>query len=173
MAPTSQPASNPMVTMETSMGMVKIELFKDQTPLTVENFLKLAREGFYDGVIFHRVIPNFMAQTGDPNSKDADPYNDGTGGPGYTFNDELVKNLSNVRGTMSMANRGPNTNGSQFFINIVDNTFLDGRHAVFGKVIEGLDIVDKIVNVPTRKDDPRLKDRPVKDVKIIKVSIAN
>ncbi len=153
------------------MGTIKIELFKDKVPHTVDNFVKLANEKFYDGVLFHRVIPNFMAQTGDPNSKDDDPYNDGRGGPGYKFADEFVSGLTNVRGTIAMANSGPNTNGSQFFLNVVDNDHLNNLHTVFGKVIEGLDIVDKIVNVPTITNDPRLKSRPVKDIKITSITI--
>ncbi len=164
-------AQNPVITMQTSMGTVKIELFADKVPNTVENFVKLSKDKFYNGILFHRVIPGFMAQSGDPNTKDSDPYNDGMGGPGYKFADEFVSSLSNVRGTIAMANSGPNTNGSQFFINVVDNTYLNNKHTVFGKVIEGLDIVDKIVNVPTVKNDPRLQNRPVKDVKIVSVTV--
>lgn len=163
--------TNPHITMVTSMGTVKLELYADKAPKTVTNFVTLAKEGFYNGVLFHRVIPGFMAQSGDPLTKNNNPYDDGTGGPGYTFADEFAPGLSNVRGTIAMANRGPNTNGSQFFINVVDNSFLNGKHAVFGKVIEGLDIVDKIVNVPTRQDDARLQNRPVKDIKILSVSV--
>lgn len=164
-------AQNPVITMQTSMGTVKIELFADKVPNTVANFVKLSKEKFYDGILFHRVIPGFMAQSGDPNTKDNDPYNDGMGGPGYKFADEFVSGLSNVRGTLSMANSGPNTNGSQFFINVVDNTYLNNKHTVFGKVIEGLDIVDKIVNVPTVQNDPLLQNRPAKDVKIVSVTV--
>ncbi len=164
-------AQNPVITMQTSMGTVKIELFADKVPNTVANFVKLSKEKFYNGILFHRVIPGFMAQSGDPNTKDSDPYNDGMGGPGYKFADEFVSGLSNVRGTLSMANSGPNTNGSQFFINVVDNTYLNNKHTVFGKVIEGLDIVDKIVGVPTVQNDPRLQNRPVKDVKIVSVTV--
>lgn len=162
---------DPIVTMETSMGTIKIELYASKAPKTVANFVKLSDEHFYDGILFHRVIPGFMAQSGDPNTKDADPYNDGMGGPGYKFADEFAPDLSNVRGTIAMANSGPNTNGSQFFINVVDNTYLNNKHSVFGKVIEGMDIVDKIVGVPTVTSDPRLQNRPVKDIKIVKVSV--
>lgn len=170
--PTTMPTTKPViVTMKTSMGDIKLQLESEKAPNTVANFVKLAKQGFYDGVLFHRVIPQFMIQSGDPNSKDSDPYNDGMGGPGYKFADEFGEGLSNARGTIAMANSGPNTNGSQFFINVVDNTFLDHRHAVFGKVIAGLDVADKIVSVATNKTDPRLKDRPVKDVKILKVTI--
>lgn len=164
-------AQNPVITMTTSMGTIKIELFADKVPNTVANFVKLSKEKFYDGILFHRVIPGFMAQSGDPNTKDSDPYNDGMGGPGYKFADEFVAGLSNVRGTISMANSGPNTNGSQFFINVVDNTYLNNKHTVFGKVIEGMDIVDKIVNVPTVQNNPRLQNRPSKDVKIVSVAV--
>lgn len=164
-------AQNPVITMKTSMGSIKIELFADKVPNTVANFVKLSKEKFYDGILFHRVIPGFMAQSGDPNTKDSDPYNDGMGGPGYKFADEFVAGLSNVRGTISMANSGPNTNGSQFFINVVDNTYLNNKHTVFGKVIEGMDIVDKIVNVPTVQNNPRLQNRPAKDVAIVSVVV--
>src|SRR3990172_12164577 len=170
-SPSNPSSMNPIATLETSMGTVKIELFKDKVSKTVDNFVKLANDKFYDGVLFHRVIPNFMAQTGDPNSKDDDPYNDGRGGPGYKFADEFVSGLTNDRGTLSMANSGPNTNGSQFFINVVSNDHLNNRHTVFGKVIEGLDIVDKIVNVPTIRDNSRLQKRPVQDIKIISITI--
>lgn len=164
-------AQNPVITMKTSMGTIKIELFADKVPNTVANFVKLSKEKFYDGILFHRVIPGFMAQSGDPNTKDSDPYNDGMGGPGYKFADEFVAGLSNVRGTISMANSGPNTNGSQFFINVVDNTYLNNKHTVFGKVIEGMDIVDNIVDVPTVQNNPRLQNRPAKDVKIVSVVV--
>lgn len=170
-SPTAMTQENPVVIMNTSQGTIKIELLADKAPKTAANFLKLTKEGFYDGVLFHRVIPGFMAQTGDPNSKDKDPYNDGTGGPGYKFEDEFGPGLSNARGMVAMANSGPNTNGSQFFINVVDNTFLDNGYSIFGKVIEGLDVVDKIVKVPTNKTDPRLKDRPVTDVRVTSITV--
>lgn len=168
---TTPTSTNPVVTMVTSMGTIEFVLLADQAPVTAGNFQKLANEGFYDGVLFHRVIPNFMAQTGDPNSKDADPYNDGTGGPGYKFADEIVPSLSNVRGMVAMANSGPNTNGSQFFINVVDNKFLDGKYSIFGQVTKGMDIVDAITNVETNSTERALKDRPVKDIKITKVTV--
>lgn len=132
--------------LETNMGTIKIELY-DDTPITSGNFKSLVEKGFYDGLIFHRVIDNFMIQGGCPNG-------DGTGGPGYKIEDEFVKGRSNTRGTISMANSGPNSGGSQFFINLVDNTYLDydkqpltSKHAVFGEVIEGMNIVDKIAKV--------------------------
>ncbi len=161
-------AENQIVTLKTSMGDVVVELFTNQAPITAGNFLKLSREDFYDGVLFHRVIPDFMIQGGDPLSKDEDPANDGTGGPGYFIEDEFVPGLSNVRGTLSMANAGPGSAGSQFFINIADNTFLDydkeplsSKHAVFGRVTSGMDVVDAISLVGR---DPR--DRPNEPVAI-------
>ncbi len=175
MTPTASPAAipvtNPQVTMETSMGTIEFTLFMDKAPKTAENFATLAKSGFYDGVLFHRVIPNFMAQSGDPLTKDNDPYNDGTGGPGYTFDDEISAELKNERGMVAMANRGPNTNGSQFFINVVDNHFLDGKYSVFAQVTKGMEIVDAITKVATNTTDPRLKDRPLKAIKINKVTV--
>ncbi|MBI1961693.1 MAG: peptidylprolyl isomerase [Parcubacteria group bacterium] len=154
------PTANPVVTLKTSMGDIQLELFMDKTPVTAGNFLKLAGEDFYDNVAFHRVIPDFMIQGGDPLSKDEDPSNDGTGGPGYFIEDEFYQGSSNVRGAISMANAGPGTGGSQFFINISDNTFLDydkeplsSQHAVFGRVAGGMDIVDAISKVPRDSRD--------------------
>lgn len=145
---------NMEVTLNTNKGVIKLELYGEQTPKTVENFTKLAKEGFYDQTKFHRVIESFMIQGGDPQSKE-DELQDmwGTGGPGYMFEDEIVEGLSNVTGTISMANAGPNTNGSQFFINVADNVFLDGKHAVFGKVIEGMDVVMEISKVEKNERD--------------------
>lgn len=151
--------TNPIVTMETTMGTIKIELFLDTMPVTAGNFKKLVEEGFYDGVIFHRVIPNFMIQGGDPDGT-------GMGGPGYTIKDEFTATNRNDRGTIAMANAGPNTGGSQFFINTVNNNFLDTKHPVFGKVVEGMDVVDTISNVKTG-----LGDKPVEDVVIQKVTV--
>ncbi|MDO8628790.1 MAG: peptidylprolyl isomerase [Nanoarchaeota archaeon] len=148
-----------LVMMETSLGNVKIELLDDTMPVTTDNFKSLVGKGFYDGIIFHRVIPGFMVQGGDPTGT-------GRGGPGYMINDEFAPGLSNVRGTLSMANAGPNTGGSQFFINVADNTFLDGKHPVFGKVVEGLDVVDKIVNTPRDGND-----RPLTPVIMNKVYV--
>jgi peptidylprolyl isomerase len=135
------------------MGDITIQLYKD-TPITSGNFQKLAEKGFYDGVIFHRIIDGFMVQGGDPTGT-------GCGGPGYAIKDELSRKNRNDRGTISMANAGPNTGGSQFFINLVDNNFLDSKHPVFGKVIEGMDVVDAMAKVKKAAND-----RPVKDVKI-------
>lgn len=156
------------VTLTTNKGPITLELYADKTPKTVENFTKLAAEGFYDGTKFHRIIPDFMIQGGDPLTKDdSQQAMWGTGGPGYQFEDEIVPELSNVTGTISMANAGPNTNGSQFFINVADNTFLDGKHAVFGKVVEGMDLVMELSNTET---GPR--DVPVSPIVIESVTIA-
>ncbi|MFH0958173.1 MAG: peptidylprolyl isomerase [Pseudomonadota bacterium] len=146
------------VLLQTTMGNITIELFND-TPITAGNFEKLVKQGFYDGVIFHRVIDGFMIQGGDPNGN-------GAGGPGYTIKDEFRLNNKNLRGTIAMANAGPNTGGSQFFINLVDNDFLDQKHPTFGKVIQGMSIVDLIAAVTTGAND-----RPISDVKIIKAEM--
>jgi peptidylprolyl isomerase len=147
------------VKLETNHGDIIINLYRDM-PITSGNFKKLVEQGFYDGVIFHRVIDEFMIQGGDPTGT-------GAGGPGYNIEDEFTNPPHpNNRGTISMANAGPNTGGSQFFINLVDNNHLDPKHPVFGKVIEGMDIVDKIAKVETNSDD-----RPLEDVKIIKASV--
>ncbi len=141
-------------TITTNKGVITLELFGDQTPTTVGNFTKLAQEGFYNTTKFHRVIEGFMIQGGDPLTKDdSQQALWGTGGPGYKFADEIVPALSNVTGTISMANAGPNTNGSQFFINVADNTFLDGKHAVFGKVVGGMDVVMAIASAEKNQRD--------------------
>lgn len=158
---------NKTAVFETSQGTFKLELFESQMPITTKNFIDLAEKGFYDGSKFHRVIEGFMVQGGDPLSKnDADKARWGTGDPGYKIKDEFGAGLSNVRGTIAMANAGPNTGGSQFFINVADNTFLDGKHPVFGKVVEGMDVVDEIVSVETDSGD-----RPVEDVVVDKIKI--
>lgn len=145
---------NMKATIKTNKGDIVLELYSEQTPNTAGNFAKLAGEGFYNGTKFHRVIDKFMIQGGDPLTKDDSMQARwGTGGPGYQFADEIVAGLSNVTGTISMANSGPNTNGSQFFINVADNTFLDGKHAVFGKVVEGMDIVMAISKVEKNSRD--------------------
>jgi len=155
------------VTFNTTEGDIVLELYTGQTPKTTDNFIKLAGEGFYDGVRFHRVISGFMIQSGDPLSKDdALQAQWGTGGPGYQFDDEIVEGLSNVPGTISMANAGPGTNGSQFFINTADNSFLDGKHSVFGKVVEGMDIVTKIEKTETLPGD-----RPATPITITEVVV--
>jgi peptidylprolyl isomerase len=149
-----------IVLMQTNLGDIKIQLYSDMQ-ITTGNFEKLVEQGFYDGVIFHRVINGFMIQGGDPEGT-------GMGGPGYTIKDEFTHKGGNRndRGTISMANAGPNTGGSQFFINLVDNNFLDTKHPAFGKVIEGLDVVDAIGKVKTDAED-----RPVQDVKILKAKV--
>ena len=124
-------------TFDTSRGPIKIELYPDKAPLTVANFVNLAKRGFYDGLNFHRVIADFMIQGGCPEGS-------GRGGPGYRFEDETTNGVRHERGVLSMANAGPNTNGSQFFITHVPTPWLDGKHTVFGKVVEGLDVVDAV-----------------------------
>lgn len=152
------PKKNYTARMETDKGEMVIELFADKAPKTVNNFVFLARQGFYDDVIFHRVIDNFMAQGGDPTGK-------GTGGPGYKFEDEFDPSLKHDKpGMLSMANAGPNTNGSQFFITHVPTPWLDNKHSVFGQIQEGMDV---LMSVPPR--DPMNPDNP--GVKILKVSI--
>ena len=153
--------------IETNQGTIIIELDTENTPNTAENFKKLAASGFYNGTRFHRIIEGFMIQGGDPQSADISKKDFwGTGGPGYQFADEIKPTNNNSVGTISMANAGPNTNGSQFFINTADNSFLNPKHTVFGKVTEGMDIVEKISQSPT--DD---RDRPLEDVIISKITI--
>ncbi len=145
-------------TLHTNKGDIKIEFFRAQAPNTVANFTKLAKEGFYDRTKFHRVIKGFMIQGGDPLSKDGSKVILwGTGGPGYQFADELGPDNKNDIGTIAMANSGPNTNGSQFFINTASNNFLDSKHTVFGKVVGDMDVVNKIENTPTDKGDKPLE----------------
>jgi len=141
-------------TIKTNKGDIVIEFFDKTTPKTVENFVKLAKSGFYDGVKFHRIIRNFMIQGGDPLTKEeSKKHLWGTGGPGYKFDDEIGPENSNGVHTISMANAGRNTNGSQFFINLVDNHFLNSKHTAFGQVIKGMDIVTAIGAVPTNSSD--------------------
>lgn len=159
--------------LETNYGVIKIELFMDKSPITAGNFKEQVENGLYDGTRFHRVIKNFMIQGGDPNSKDLSLMSKwGTGGTGVSIPDEYIDGLSNLRGTIAMANRGPNTGDSQFFINVADNTFLDwdkepstSKHPVFGRVVLGMDIVDEISNVKTTGSP---YDRPIGDVIITK-----
>jgi len=140
--------------LNTNMGNITIEFFDEQAPNTVANFIKLAKADFYNGVKFHRVIKGFMVQGGDPLTKDDAKINLwGTGGPGYSFADEIHKDNKNDIGTIAMANSGPNTNGSQFFINTASNNFLDGKHTVFGKVVSGMEVITKIENTPTGTSD--------------------
>jgi cyclophilin family peptidyl-prolyl cis-trans isomerase len=151
----------PDATLHTNRGEIAVELFDEDAPKTVENFLKLSRDGFYDGVIFHRVIPDFMIQGGDPTGT-------GSGGPGYEFEDEFNQHRV-VRGALAMANAGPNTNGSQFFIVTADETpWLDGKHTVFGRVTSGMDVGDAISEV-----DRDARDKPREDVVIERVALAD
>jgi cyclophilin family peptidyl-prolyl cis-trans isomerase len=146
-------------TLQTNKGTIEVELFDDDAPKTVENFKKLAGDGFYDGVIFHRVIPDFMIQGGDPTGT-------GSGGPGYQFEDEFNEHRVE-RGALAMANAGPNTNGSQFFIVTADSCpWLDGKHTVFGKVTSGMDVVDEISNLDTSPGD-----KPRDEVRIESLSV--
>ena len=133
-----------IATFDTDRGTVRAELFPEKAPLTVANFVNLAKRGFYDGLKFHRVIPDFMVQGGCPQGT-------GTGGPGYKFEDETTNGVRHERGVLSMANAGPNTNGSQFFITHVATPWLDGKHTVFGKVTEGMEVVDAIAQGDTIK----------------------
>lgn len=167
---------NSLVLMQTNYGNIYVELYTQKSPITAGNFKELVEDGFYDGIKFHRVIPNFMIQGGDPLTKNDSLQNRwGTGGPGYTIEDEFIQNLSNTRGTLSMANSGPQSGGSQFFINTVNNTQLDfnkqpmsSKHPVFGKVIQGMEIVDEISQVPRNQ-----RDIPNQPVVIEKAKIIN
>lgn len=159
-----------VVTLKTNQGDIKLEFYPKDAPKAVANFIKLAESGFYDGVNFHRVIPGFMIQGGDPLSKDSDPTNDGTGGPGYMFEDELNPATQSYKdgykkGVLAMANAGPNTNGSQFFIMLADYP-LPNQYTIFGKVLAGQEVVDKIGQVKTSAND-----RPTTDVKILKALV--
>lgn len=148
------------VKIETNFGAIEAELYAGEAPKTVENFVTLAKKGFYDGLIFHRVIPGFMIQTGDPTGT-------GRGGPGYTFEDEFSPNLKHDQaGVLSMANSGPDTNGSQFFITEKPTPWLDGTHSVFGRVVEGMEVVSKIIQTP--RDG---QDRPLDPVVMVSVTV--
>ena len=160
--------TNMTAIMKTSLGEIKLELFSANASKTVENFVKLAKQGFYDNTRFHRVIKEFMIQGGDPLSKDTSIKDKwGTGGPGYAFEDEIHSNNHNIASTIAMANAGPNTNGSQFFINTNNNDFLDTKHTVFGKVIQGMDIVREIENTATEGPDRPINDIVIKSIEII------
>jgi len=153
--------ANPTVTIETNHGTIEAEMYADRAPETVGNFIKLAKDGFYDGVIFHRVIEGFMIQGGDPAGT-------GRGGPGYTIDDEFGEGLTHDEaGIFSMANAGPNTGGSQFFITLAATPWLDGKHAIFGKVTDGMDVVETIGTVDTGPGD-----RPREDVVMEKVTVS-
>ena len=156
----AQAAENPRAALETTQGTLVLELYRDKAPKTVGNFITLAQKGFYNGVIFHRVIPGFMVQTGDPTGT-------GRGGPGYTFPDEFNPELHHSSpGIVSMANVGPNTNGSQFFITVAATPWLDGKHAIFGKVVEGMSVVESIA--AAERDG---NDRPRVEIQIKKVTV--
>jgi peptidylprolyl isomerase len=167
--------SNPTAIITTNYGPITLELFDDAMPITAGNFMNLAREGFYDGTKFHRVIESFMIQGGDPNTKTEEVLTYGTGGPGYTIPDEHIAGdkLTNIRGTIAMANSGPDSGGSQFFINLVDNSRLDwdkppagSKHPVFGQVIDGMAVVETIGQVETG-----MNNLPVEDVVVESVVI--
>ena len=152
--------ANPTVTFRTTLGDIQIEVFEDKAPKTSTNFLTLTRKGFYNGLTFHRVIPGFMIQGGCPKG-------DGTGGPGYEIRDEFHPSLSHSGpGILSMANAGPNTGGSQFFITLAATSWLDGKHAIFGKVSKGQDVVQKIASVPRDASD-----KPRTPVKILSATV--
>lgn len=154
--------ANRIATFDTVEGSFKVELFEDKAPVTTKNFIDLIEKGFYDGTIFHRVIDGFMIQGGDPTGT-------GRGGPGYTIKDEFHKDLKHTGpGLLSMANAGPNTGGSQFFITLAATPWLDNKHAIFGKVIEGFDVVQKIGKTQTLPGD-----RPTKDMKINSVKLTD
>jgi len=149
------------ILLETSQGEIEIELY-ETTPITSSNFENLTRDGLYDNTIFHRVIDGFMIQGGDPTGT-------GIGDPNIPeIKDEFPAGNTNVRGTIAMANRGPNTGSSQFFINLADNTFLDGKHPIFGKVVKGMDVVDKIAKVNTDGND-----KPIQEIRIIRARVLN
>jgi len=153
--------ANRIATVQTNLGTFKLELFDDKAPETAGNFAKLVEKGFYDGIVFHRVIDGFMIQGGCPMGR-------GTGGPGYTIRDEFGPGLAHDgEGILSMANAGPNTGGSQFFITLAATPWLDGKHAIFGKVMEGMDVVRAIGSTPTGPGD-----RPRTDVVMQKVTLA-
>lgn len=152
--------ANPTVTFQTSLGTMRAEIFLDKVPVTAQNFLTLVKKGFYDGLIFHRVIPGFMIQAGCPNGT-------GTGGPGYAIRDEFHPSLRHDGpGILSMANAGPNTGGSQFFITVAPAPWLNGKHAIFGRLLSGEDVAEKIVSVP--RDG---RDRPRTPVRIERITV--
>ena len=152
--------ANAVARFQTNLGSFSVELFEDRAPTTAGNFRKLTEDGYYDGIIFHRIIDGFMIQGGDPTGT-------GSGGPGYTIDDEFHPELRHDEaGVLSMANAGPNTGGSQFFITLAETPWLDGKHAVFGKVVDGMDVIRNIGSVATGRGD-----RPVEEVKMVSVSI--
>jgi len=153
--------TNKILEFNTNKGNFKIELYVDKAPVTTGNFIKLVDGGFYNGLIFHRVLPNFMVQCGCP-------HGTGRGGPGYTIRDEFHPDLKHdSKGILSMANAGPNTGGSQFFITVAETPWLDGKHSIFGKVIEGMEVVDSISKVEKDRNDKPLQNVVVNNIKII------
>jgi len=153
--------TNKILEFNTNKGNFKIELYVDKAPVTTGNFIKLVDDGFYNGLIFHRVIPNFMVQCGCP-------HGTGRGGPGYTIRDEFHPDLKHdSKGMLSMANAGPNTGGSQFFITVAETPWLDGKHSIFGKVIEGMEVVDSISKVEKDRNDKPLQNVVVNSIKIV------
>ncbi|OGF24304.1 peptidylprolyl isomerase [Candidatus Falkowbacteria bacterium RIFCSPLOWO2_12_FULL_45_13] len=154
--------------IKTNLGDITVKFYAAEASITVNNFLNLAQAGFYDGTKFHRVIKDFMIQGGDPLSKDDDPSNDGQGGPGYKFQDEINRHKL-VKGSLAMANSGPNTNGSQFFIVTKDSTpWLDGKHTNFGYVTAGLDIVEKVEKVEVSENDRPIEDVVINGIELVK-----
>ena len=153
-----------IVVIETDFGNIEFALFPEKAPENVNNIIKLVKKGFYNGTTFHRVVPNFVIQGGDPNTKDDDPSNDGYGGPGYYIKDELSSDLKHLVGTVALAKAKPDENGSQFYICLVRLEFLDGKYTIVGQVLEGIETMDKIAEVKTDKND-----RPLKDVIMKKV----
>jgi cyclophilin family peptidyl-prolyl cis-trans isomerase len=157
----------PVIVLKTNLGEIQLELFEDDAPNTVANFVSLTESGFYDGTCFHRVIRDFMIQGGDPNSRQPASRELGRGGPGYRIADEFSSRRHEGKGILSMANSGPNTNGSQFFITHASTPHLDGKHTVFGRVTQGLDVVDTIAT--TKRDG---SDKPLSPVTIVKATVA-
>ncbi len=160
-------SSGMKATLQTTKGDIVVELMETDAPKTAANFVKLAQSGFYDGTKFHRVIKSFMIQGGDPHTKD-DSLSErwGSGGPGYKFADEIHDNNTNEIGTIAMANAGPHTNGSQFFINVADNNFLDNKHTVFGRVVSGMEVVNAIENTETNASDRPLEPLVLERVRV-------
>jgi len=164
-------AQNRFAILQTTEGNIKLELDTKNTPKTAANFVLLAKQNFYDGIKFHRIMKDFMIQTGDPLSKNDDPADDGTGGPGYQFDSEKIIG-DYTRGTLAMANAGENTNGSQFFI-VHKDTNLPKNYVIFGKVVEGMDVVDKIAEMPVQDNGQGEVSQPTKDVVIEKVMLSS
>ncbi len=156
--------SDDIVVIETDFGIIEFGLFPDAAPLNVENIVKLVKREFYNGTTFHRVVPGFVIQGGDPLTKDKNPYNDGTGGPGYYIKDEYSKELKHLLGTVALAKAADNQNGSQFYICLKNLSPLDGKYTIIGQVIKGMGVVEKIAKVKTGKGD-----RPIENVTMKKV----